>query len=232
MTAHIKYAMSETEPEPIRTDVVSVRESRAPKVIWALFGGISLLVCCLLLCGYLLFFLVLDKPVQTFADALSDVLGTEVLVTGSTAVLEKSEIGELALVQRKTQAITKFQTTWLGSEKTLIVRGDFLVKAGFDLSEGGQWSILDGQINGPLPEGKVLSVEPMGDFEIYYAENGALNRLSPEDHARAFNHLKDQARRDAERSDVGDEAEAILLRRLGDIMRLRHSVEWQGETLP
>lgn len=225
--------MSETVPERIQPDLVSVRESRAPRVIWALFGGISLLVFCFFLCGYILFMVLLDKPVQTFANALGDVLGKEVLVTGSTAVLEKSEIGELALVQRKTQAITKFQTTWLGSEKTLIVRGDFIVKAGFDLSEGGQWSILDGKINGPLPEGKVLSVEPMGDFEIYYAENGALNRLSPEDHARAFNHLKNQARLDAERSDVGDEAERILLRRLGDIMGLRKgSMEWQGEALP
>ncbi len=225
--------MSETEPEHNQTGLVSARESRAPKVIWAIFGGGSLLLCSFFLCGYILFFLLLDKPLQTFASALSDVLGTEVVVTGSTAVLEKSEIGELALVQRKTQAITKFQTTWMGSEKTLIVRGDFLVKSGFDLSEGGQWSILDGVINGPLPEGKVLSVEPMGDFEIYYAENGALNRLSPQDHASAFNYLKNQARRDAERSDVAAEAERVLLRRLGDIMGHRSgSIQWQGEVLP
>jgi hypothetical protein len=212
---------------------VDARTSRAPKVIWAIFGGITVLVCAIALCFYAFFAMVFDKPVRTFANAMGEVLGTTIEVTGSTAVLEKSEIGELALVQRKTQAITKFQTTWLGSEKVLIVRGDFLVKAGFDLTEGGQWSIIGGIIDGPIPQGKVLSVEPIGDFEIYYAENGAINRLEPEDHARAFNHLKNQARRDAERSDIGKEAERVLVRRMSDIMRSRHGeLQWQAELLP
>jgi hypothetical protein len=167
------------------------------------------------------------------ANALSDVFGTVVIVRGSTAVLGKSEIGELALVQRKTQAITKFQTIWLGSEKTLIVRADFIVKAGFDLSEGGQWAILDGEINGAMPRGKVLSIEPTGDFEVYYAENGAINRLNAEDHARAFNHLKDQAKRDAQRSDIGQEAERVLLRRMLDRMgETGKGLTWQKEIMP
>jgi hypothetical protein len=154
-------------------------------------------------------------------------------VSGSTAVLEKAEIGELALVQRKTSAITKFQTTWLGSEKTLIVRADFIVKAGFDLSEGGQWGILDGEINGAMPRGKVLSVEPQGDFEVYYAENGAINRLSPDDHARAFNYLKNQARKDAERSDISIEAERVLRRRIVDRMgEVGDELNWQEELIP
>ena len=167
------------------------------------------------------------------AEALSGVFGTEVVVSGSTAVLAKSEIGELALVQRKTQAITKLQTTWMGSEKTLIVRADFVVKAGFDLSEGGQWGILNGKIDGPLPRAKVLSVEPVGDFEVYYAENGAINRLNPQDHARAFNHLKNQARKDAQRSDIGQEAERVLLRRISDRMGAAgEGLTWQNGVLP
>jgi len=204
-----------------------VKKSKASS-LWALFVGLSLLI----VAGFASFHYFVAKPavapVHRLADALSGVFGTEVKVTGSTAVLEKSEIGELALVQRKTQAITKFETKWLGSSKLLIVRGDFLVKAGFDLSAGGQWGLLEGKLDGPLPEGKVLSVEPIGDFEIYYAESGAINRLSPEDHASAFNYLKKQARVDAERSDVCEEAERALIRRINDRMNSLDGAEWQG----
>ena len=225
--------MKESEQTQTEAEAPGPKRSRAAGVIWAIFGGVSLLAATIILAVSMFFKMTFDKPVETFANALGNVLGTQVEVTGSTAVLEKSEIGELAVVQRKTQAITKFETTWLGSKKMLIVRGDFLVKAGFDLSEGGEWIIMDGMIDGPIPEGKVLSVEPMGDFEIYHAENGTINRLEPQDHARAFNHLKDQARRDAQRGDIADEAERVLIRRLADQMRFRdEALQWQGERFP
>ena len=221
----------EESPATKINERVIIKKSKA-SWLWALFGGLSLLI----FTGFAGFYYFVSKPttapVQKFAKALSGVFGTEININGSTAVLEKSEIGELALVQRKTQAITKFQTTWMGSEKLLIVRGDFLVKAGFELSEGGQWGILDGKVNGALPEGKVLSVEPIGDFEIYYAESGTLNRLGPEDHASAFNYLKKQARRDAELSDIGQEAERVLLRRINDRMNgAGEPIQWE-ERMP
>ncbi len=212
------------------TQVMNIKKSRVPGILWALFGGFTLLLVAGFACFYFFFNKVTTAPIDQLAEALSTVLGTEVKVSGSTAVLEKSEIGELALVQRKTQAITKYQTSWMGSDKILIVRCDFLVKAGFDLSEGGQWGIMEGRINGPLPKGKVLSVEPIGDFEIYYSESGTLNRLNPQDHASAFNYLKKQARRDAERSDIGEEAKGVLLRRLSDRMGdAGDELEWKKE---
>ena len=209
------------------------KRSRLPGSILAVFGGMTILMITGVGCFYFLYEKAAKGPVDMMAEALSGVFGTEVVVSGSTAVLAKSEIGELALVQRKTQAFTKFQTTWMGSEKTLIVRADFVVKAGFDLSEGGQWGILDGKIDGPLPRAKVLSVEPVGDFEVYYADNGAINRLSPQDHARAFNYLKNQARQDAQRSDIGKEAERVLLRRISDRMGAAgEGLTWQDGVLP
>ena len=209
------------------------RKSRLLGSILAVFGGMTMLMIVGVGCFYFLYEKAAKGPVDKMAEALSGVFGTEVVVSGSTAVLAKSEIGELALVQRKTQAITKLQTTWMGSEKTLIVRADFVVKAGFDLSEGGQWGILNGKIDGPLPRAKVLSVEPVGDFEVYYAENGAINRLNPQDHARAFNHLKNQARKDAQRSDIGQEAERVLLRRISDRMGAAgEGLTWQNGVLP
>ncbi len=211
---------------------IIIKKSKA-SWLWALFGGLSLLIAVSFSCFYYYVSKPAVAPVEKLAEALSGVLGKKVIVSGSTAVLEKSEIGELALVQRKTQAITKFETRWMGSSKLLIVRGDFLVKAGFDLRKGGQWGILEGKVQGTLPEGKVLSVEPIGDFEIYYAESGTLNRLGPEDHASAFNYLKKQARRDAELSDIGKEAEGVLLRRISDRMSARNAeFEWIPEIRP
>jgi hypothetical protein len=200
----------------------------------ALFAGLTML----LVAGFASFYFFVTKPAldhgeewgSRFGDALSGVFGTEVNVRGSTAVLEKSEIGELALVQRKIQAITKYETTWLGSENLLIVRGDFLVKAGFDLSEGGQWEILEGRVNGALPQGKVLSVEPIGPLEVYYSEHGLINYLSPEDQASAFNYLIRQARLDAEMSDICNEAEKTLIRRINDRMgeTMGDGLDWQS----
>ena len=226
--------MSNKESTPNKE--VSAKKSRASS-IWAFFGGATLFVVVGMVVGFVCFYFLIAKatsaPVDKLAEALSSVFGKEVHVHGSTAVLEKSEIGELALVQRKTQAITKYETSWMGSDNMLIVRGDFLVKAGFDLRNGGHWGILDGKINGRLPEGKVLSVEPIGDFEIYHSSNGTINRLKPQDHAAAFNYLKKQAREDAKSSDIGEEAERVLLRRINDRMSgLGAEVEWQDQRLP
>jgi len=225
--------VDESDSENFAT--VPAKKSQAGCLL-ALFAGLSMLV----VAGFASFYFFVSKPTaeaseqwaDRFADALSGVFGTEVNVTGSTAVLEKSEIGELALVQRKTQAIIKYETTWWGRVNTLIVRGDFSVKAGFDLSEGGQWEILEGRVNGALPEGKVLSVEPAGPLEVYYSENGLINNLSSEDHTSAINYLIRQARQDAEQSDIGKEAEEVLIRRINDRLgvpmdEMEAGLDWQ-----
>ncbi|MGB0992942.1 MAG: DUF4230 domain-containing protein [Akkermansiaceae bacterium] len=220
------------EIDPPQT-VIKVKKSRAGSV-FAFFVGVSLLMVAAFACFHFFVTKTSTAPVERFAEALSSILGSEVTVSGSTAVLEKSEIGELALVQRKTQAITKYETKWMGSTKVLIVRGDFLVKAGFDLSEGGQWGLLEGKVNGPIPMGKVLSVEPIGEMEIYHSKDGTINKLSTSDAASAFNYLKNQARRDAERSDIAEEAEKVLLRRINDRMNAggdTDAIQWQ-EKLP
>ena len=215
--------------------------SRVPRIVLAFFLGLSLL----LITGFSCFYYFIAKPMQQtatapidrLASAMSQIFATTVSVAGESAVLEQSEIGELALIQREISSITRYQTRWMGSKKTLIVRANFTVKAGFDLSEGGQWGIITSSgaassvantatnsvntgyhIDGALPKGEILSVEPSGDFEIYHADNGTLNKLSSQDHAEAFNLLKAQARRDAEASDAPAAAEALLRQRLADLL--------------
>ena len=205
-------------------------------MVFAFFLGLALLVAVGFVCFY--YFVVkpmsetAQAPVDKLADAMSSVFGVKLKVSGVSVILEEAEIGELALVQRKTQAITKYETTWLGSKKTLIVRCDFLVKAGFDLSAGGSWGLLAAEIEGALPRGKILSVEPLGDFEIYFAESGTFNKLSSEDHAQAFNFLKEQAKKDAEASDIVEEAEEVLIRRLNDRLGIMDDEMILKERLP
>ena len=205
---------------PIKPAATSKMEKGRGGAVFAFFAGLALLVFVGFACFY--YFVakpmknVVEAPARNLVNAMSHILGKEVTMTGSTMVLEKSEIDELAVVQRKTQVITKYETTWLGSDKILIVRCDFLVKAGFDFSEGMEWAVREGQVLGDWPSAKILSVEPLGDFEIYHSESGTLNKLNSEDHAKAFNFLKNQARKDAEKSDIAEEAERVLKRRLND----------------
>lgn len=222
MASLVEYANLSAMRESLakNTEIGSKGKSRGVALVVAFFLGLSFLIAVGFTCFY--FFVAKPmkesamEPVARLADAMSNILGTTVEVQGKSVVLEQSEIGELALLQRKMHSITKYQGRWLGSEKTLIVRCDFIVKAGFDLSEGGQWGFLHGELEGALPEGKVLSVEPLGDFEIYFSESGILNKLSSEDHAEAFNLLKDQARRDAEESDIVEEVERNFRIRIMD----------------
>jgi hypothetical protein len=51
-------------------------------------------------------------------------------IKADSVVLEKSSIAELAVVARKTSTLVKHETTWLGSTKILIRRGDFIAKRG------------------------------------------------------------------------------------------------------
>ncbi len=224
--------MSDLNERVEMSEPVKPAKSRsAAGCLLALCVGLSVLVLAM---GASFYFFV-SKPmadqggraVDRLADALSGVFGKTVEVKGSTAVLEKSEIEELAVVQRKIQVITKYETTWMGSKNTMIFRGDFLVKAGFDLSDGGQWTLVDGKISGEFPRAKVLSVEQMGDVELYYSENGLINRLSPADHASAVNRLVWQAKKDARRSDITAEAEKILRQRIND--RLGAPLHGEGE---
>ncbi|MGJ8676353.1 MAG: DUF4230 domain-containing protein [Akkermansiaceae bacterium] len=212
----VKLDKNEDEPELIS---LPKKPGRASSVL-AFFLGLSVLILVCFFCFYQFVAKPMHHtavaPAQRLADAMSDIFGAKVKVNGATVVLEQSEIEELSLVQRKTQAITKYETIWMGSKKILIVRCDFVVKAGFDLSEGGEWGLLEGRIDGELPRGAILSVEPLGDFEIYHSENGTFNKLSSEDHAEAFNLLKNQARKDAENSDIIEEAEKTLIRRIND----------------
>jgi hypothetical protein len=154
------------------------------------------------------------------ADAFRNITGQKVTVHANTVTIEKSNIAELSLVQRKTQTVIKFESDFIGSRKTLILRGDFIVKAGFDLSQPFTASVDEatGEVKADLPPAKITSVE-LKDYEVFFSDDGLINKLRAEDQELATRTMITQARIDAERSDIKQEAEEQLKQRLRDLLK-------------
>jgi hypothetical protein len=146
-------------------------------------------------------------------------LAPQTTIKGDSVVLEKSSIAELAVVARKTSTLIKHESTWLGSTKTLIVRGDFIAKAGFDLNQAFRMQIdqASGHVTVDLPRPKVLSVE-LKHHEILFSSPGIINKLGPEDHEAVMRVMYAKAREDVERSDLTEEAIQQVSIRLHDLL--------------
>ena len=184
------------------------------------FIGLSLI---LTVASALLYFFVVKpamsamSPVDRLAEALRNVTNEEVSVHGSSVTLARAEMRELAVVERKVQSMVKYETKWLGSDKMIIVQGEFLVKAGFDLTEFEGFELEGQKVVGEWPEAKVLSVELLKS-ETFYAKNGVLNKLTDDDRDAVNNILQKQAREDAEvRSDILESAKRLITTRLEDL---------------
>jgi len=188
-------------------------------VIFLIFTGLALLLGV----GGLVFYLVAVRPVESFpervAGALGRVMRAETSVETNVITVEKRDIAELAVVSRKTQAVVKSRSLLLGSESVLILRGDFLVKAGFDLTEPFSVEVdeVTGTVDAHFPPAKILSME-MTNYEVFHADEGLWNRLKPEDQELATKEMLLKAREEAEASDIKAEAEARLVTRLRDLL--------------
>lgn len=159
----------------------------------------------------------MGSPVDKLARALGSVADSEVKVDGYTLTLGSRETRELVVVERKTQTVVKYESTWLGSKKVFILKGDFEVKAGFDLSEFEGFELKGKEAVGTWPEPRLLGVSLL-NYDVFFSSNGALNRLNEKDREHATNMLHQQARIDAiQNSDILQEAERIIRTRLEDL---------------
>ncbi len=186
-------------------------------------AGLAVLVAA----GAFAFYLVMVKPAagaarelrQAVAGAIGEIVGQKVEIKSDTVVLSKSAIAEFSTVQRKTQTITKFESSLLGSKNMLILRGDFVVKAGFDLTKPFKVAVDDrtGEVRADFPPAKITSVE-LRNHEVFFSDNGAWNKLTPENQAQATQQMIIEARLAAEKSDIKEEAERQLATRLHDLL--------------
>ncbi len=113
-----------------------------------------------------------------------------------TIVVEQStSILELATVSRTVWVDHTWNHQWMGSTKTLQMRGSFVTKAGFDLGQPFTFTIGRAplRVKAELPPAQLLSLE-MDEFKIVRDENGWWNRITEQDREEAVRELKRQAK--------------------------------------
>lgn len=220
-------------------------ERRGSRTFLYVAGGLSLLVLAVALLIYLVFVVVPRETVETGrqagrgavdvaregADALLDVgedlaqrladgLGvTPKITVRSDVVVEQSrDVLELATVERIARVNHVYVHTWLGSTKELRLRGDFRVKAGFDLSQGFEIDIDEvpgrdaPRVSVRLPDPEILSLE-MIDLRVEEDE-GIWNRVQPAERQQSIRDLQRLARREAERAGILDQARDSFQRQI------------------
>ena len=157
------------------------------------------------------------NPVDKLARALGSVTDSKVEVDGYTLTLGSAETRELIVVKRHAQTVVKYESTWLGSKKVFILKGDFEIKAGFDLSEFEGFELEGSRAVGEWPEPRLLGVSLL-KYETFFSSSGTINRIKEKDREQATNLLHQQARIDAiQNSDILDEANRIIRTRLEDL---------------
>lgn len=151
-----------------------------------------------------------------------------VSVNGLTVIEQTLPILELASVQQTIFREYTWTHTFLGSTKTLVLRGEFAVKAGFDLKEEFLVNIDDVQvapntsakqrITMRLPDAKILSVE-MKNYGVVKDENGYWNKITLEDRTNAVNALQQDARLAAEQAGIRQKALAMIQQQISDLLK-------------
>ena len=144
-----------------------------------------------------------------------------------TVVIEQNTpILEVATVSRTITVNHLWSHTWLGSTKTLHLKGVYTVKAGFNLRQPFAVDIQKNPLRviASLPPPRLLSLQ-MDRYDILRDESGWWNRISNEDREEAVEELSGTAHSQAEASGILEEAQATAE------MRIREIVERNGSTV-
>jgi hypothetical protein len=144
-----------------------------------------------------------------------------------TIVIEQSTpILEIATIARGVFVDHTWSHSWMGSMKTIELRGSFTAKAGFNLRDPFTITIERRPltVSAILPAPKILSLQ-MDSYQVVQDESGWWNRISNADREAAVNELYAAARQQAETSGILDEARTTAE------SRIREIVERNGATI-
>jgi Protein of unknown function (DUF4230) len=149
-----------------------------------------------------------SQAAQSVKDALN--ITPRVTVNSLTVIQQSSPILELAVIQQPVFKEYSWSHTSLGSTKTLVLRGEFLVKAGFNLQEPFvlrvENSTTPAQVYARLPKARILSIE-MKQYRVSKDESGFWNFITPKDREQAVAALQNEARASVETSGLLEQAE-------------------------
>lgn len=172
--------------------------------------------------AYLLFVKAPAEVAHTIAQGIKETFHftPQVRINETVVIEQTSPIAELATVARDVLVDYDWSHRWLGSTKTLRLRGVFTAKAGFDLQQPFRITITDAplEVRAELPPPKLLSVQ-MDSFSILEDESGWWNRISDEDREQAIGALQHSAREKVLRTGLLDSARATIERRIHELAR-------------
>ncbi|MEO8168786.1 MAG: DUF4230 domain-containing protein, partial [bacterium] len=134
-------------------------------------------------------------------------------------VIEQSvPVAELATISRDLSVDYIWSHQWLGSTKTLALRGTFTAKAGFDLHEPFRVDIqrFPLKVHAIMPPPKILSLQ-MNSYNVLRDEDGWWNKISAGDRESAVQELQRVAREKAEGSGMLNEAQLSIEQRIKEI---------------
>ena len=147
----------------------------------------------------------------------------QISVRSEIVLNKQSNILELATKSQTFHHEFEWSHTWLGSEKLVRIKGNFVAKAGYDLNQLMSINIEPHLVTVTVPEPKILSVEAV-DYKIE-GEGGWWNSISDADRSAALKEFTSSARKAMEgseliasaRNNFEDSLNKIFSSRLGNI---------------
>lgn len=157
----------------------------------------------------------------------------QIKINERIVIEQTTPIIELATVARDISVDYTWSHEWLGSRKTIALRGTFTAKAGFDLKEPFTIAIekYPMKVRASMSAPKILSLQ-MNSYNIIQDENGWWNRISDADREGAVQSLQRIAREKAEQSGMLEEARSTIEQRIKEIVErngamVEFSAPWQ-----
>jgi hypothetical protein len=167
------------------------------------------------------------KLAQVTADGLRSFFQVTPRVTVNDVVVieQNSPILEIATVSRPLLIDHEWAHTWLGSTKTVHVRGVFTAKAGYDLRKPFELRISGSplRVAARLPRPQLLSLQ-MDSYEVVQDESGWWNRLTEADRTNAVTTLQALARQKAEGSGILEEVGRSAEERIRELVERNGAV--------
>lgn len=166
---------------------------------------------------------VIETP-ERIAKKLSQALQVKYSSDGYTFTASQEGIQELALVQQTRVSVLKHSITWAGSTSTVIMRGVYEVKAGYDLNKPHEivFDELTGNVIARLPKPEIFSVTAVripgkDNPAIFYEDKGTLIEHEPENIVQIISLVQQLAKGEAIEDGILHETERIMKKRLEEL---------------
>lgn len=160
---------------------------------------------------------VLSWP-EKVASATGQLLQAKTSISGTSVSLSLEEIAELALIKRKILVYTKQSNTKWGSTAIRIIKGEFELKAGYDLHKVKiTFSEPDKTVTISLPKPEILSLTTI-DQDTYHLDGGTIKwEPSTKENDQGNKENRNEADIEAMQLGLGKEVEDRMRERVRDL---------------